>query len=194
MAQKKATKVDLGTPKIHNKSDKEIAFLFEKFIEKHLDEIHDNGMVDPARIVDWAFESGFYKPKPVNPRVQLRRRVSRHLGHRYMIDPQGRTVRALLAVPVTDTDDAGNRKYGYFPLFQTEPNKVEVGLKLRRTWAYKRVEQIKIDWESYNDNNIFNAKIPQLDFDFEQALQDAKMPTEWSDNPPDDIDDEDDKS
>ena len=192
MAKKKTTLVDLGTPKIHNKSDKEIAFLFEKFIEQHPNELSDTGMVDPARVVDWAFDTGIYKPKPVNPRAQLRSRVSRHLGHRYMIDPQGRTVRALLAVPVTDTDEGGNRRYGYFPLFQTEPERVEMGLKLRRIWAYKRVEQIDVDRESYNDNNIFGATIEQLDFNFEQTLQDAKMPTEWSDTPPDDIDDEDD--
>ncbi len=91
MAKKKATMVDLGTPKIHNKSDKEIAFLFDKFIEKHPNELSETGMVDPARVVDWAFDTGIYQPKPVNPRAQLRSRVSRHLGHRYMIDPQGRT-------------------------------------------------------------------------------------------------------
>lgn len=148
-------------------------------------------MVDPVKVVDWAFDTGLYQPKPINPRDQLRRRVSRHLGHRYMTDPQGRTVRALLAVPVTDDAD-GTRKYGYFPLFQTLPGRVEVGLKLRTRWAFKRVEQIEIDWSSYNDNNIFGVKIAQLDFNFEQALVDAKMPTEWSDNPPDGIDDEDD--
>lgn len=192
MAKKKTVGVDLGTPKVHNKSDKEIAFLFDKFMEKHPNEIPENGMVDPAKVVDWAFETGLYKPKPVNPRDQLRRRVSRHLGHRYLVDPQGRSVRALLAVPVNAADESRNRRYGYFPLFQTQPDRVEVGLKLRRTWAYKRTEQIEIDWESYNDNNIYGAKIAPLDFNFEQALQDAKMPTEWSDNPPDDEDDDED--
>jgi hypothetical protein len=191
--KKAPIKVDLGAPTLHTKKDKETAFLFEKFIELHPDEVPESGRVDPDRVVDWAFESGIYKPKPTNPRDQLKRRISRHLGHRYLVDKQGRTVRALVAVPIESPDEGGGRKFFYFPLFTTEAEKVAVGLKLRLTWAYKRVEQVETDRESYNDNNIFGAKIEQLELNFEKRLADSRMPTVWSDEPPEGFDDEDDR-
>jgi len=51
---------------------------------------------------------------------------------------------ALAAVPINDPDEGGNRRYGCFPLFHTEPDKIEFGLKLRRP-----------DW--YPSNSAFFA-------------------------------------
>jgi len=191
---KKKTVINLGHPQIHNKSDREIAFLFEKYLEKHPDEVVEVGSLDPQRVTDWAFDSGIYSPpKPPDPKTQLRRKIGRHFGRRYMTDPQGREVRALIAVPgEISTPDGPKTTFKYYPLFQTDPGRIESGLKLRLNWAFKRVEQVDTDWHSYNENNDYNAKLRQLDFDFRRRLDERAMPETYPDSPPDDVDEEDD--
>lgn len=195
MAKKIANKIDLGAPQLHSRADREIAFLCEKYLEQHPDEMTEIGNLDPDRVVDWAFKTGIYRPKPSDPRMQLRRRVSRHFGHRYMTDPQGDTVRALIAVPAEEVTATGTkrRNFRYYPLFQTEPEKIDSGLQLRLGWAYKRVEQIVTDHQSYIRNNIFGATLKDLDLDFATRVLESSMPDKYPDGPPDDHDDEDDR-
>ena len=127
-------KVNIGTARTHSKLDRETAFLVEKYIERHPQCFSEDGSVDLEAIIDWALETGIYKPVPVDPRVQLRRRVARHLGQRYLVDPQDRQVRALVAVPQERITPKGvSRSFRYFPLFQTEADIVAAGLDLRRT-------------------------------------------------------------
>ena len=185
--------INLGHPHIHNKSDREIAFLFEKYLAKHPHEVVEVGSLDPQRVVEWAFDTGIYQPpKPPDPRTQLRSKIGRHLGHRYMTDPQGREVRALIAVPgEVSTPDGPKRTFKYYPLFQTEPGRIESGLKLRLNWAFKRVEQVDTDWHSYNENNELGAKMKQLDFDFKKRLEQGAMPETYPDAPPDELDEDD---
>ena len=189
----KAKVVNLGHPRIHSKSDREIAFLFEKYLEKHPDEVVEVGSLDPQRVVDWAFDSGIYQPpKPPDPRTQLRRKIGRHLGHRYMTDAQGREVRALIAVPgEMSTPEGSKRSFKYYPLFQTEPVKIQAGLNLRLNWAFTRVEQVDTDRRSYDENNKFGATLKPLDFDFQKRLQERGMPQTYPDTPTDELDEED---
>jgi hypothetical protein len=190
---KKLVKVDIGTARTYGQADNEIAFLVEKYLERHPNCFAEDGAIDLEAILDWAFESRIYQPKPVDPRVQLRRRVTRHLGHRYLHDRQGREVRALIAVPVERITPKGiRRSFSYYPLFETEATIIQHGLSLRRGWAFKRVEQIETDRQSYNDNNSLGQEIPQMSFNFDAMLARSAMPTTYPTAPPSDIDDEDD--
>jgi hypothetical protein len=188
----KKVKVDVGTPRAHGRADNEITFLVEKYLERHPSCFDEDGAIDIEAILTWAFESGIYRPPPPDPRQQLRRRIRRHLGQRYKTDPQGREVRALIAVPRQSiTPNGVKRSFGYYPLFETHADVIQSGLSLRSTWAFKRVEQIHTDRESYNDNNIFGETIPQMSFDFDKRLKESQMPTTYPDAPPDDQDEDD---
>lgn len=190
---KKIARVDIGTARTYGQADNEIAFLVEKYLERHPDCFDDDGAIDLEAILDWAFESRIYQPKPIDPRAHLRRRVTRHLGHRYIRDSQGRDVRALIAVPTGRLTQSGvRRSFAYYPLFETPARIIQRGLDVRRGWAYKRVEQIEQDRQSYNDNNTRGETIPQMSFNFDAVLQRNAMPTTYPAAPPANIDDEDD--
>ncbi len=66
--------------------------------------------IDPAKVADWAYSTGQWKPKETAPREILRRKLCRALRHRYVEDPQGREVRAhFAAVEEVMTEDGPKR-------------------------------------------------------------------------------------
>lgn len=189
----KKLKVDIGSARAFGRSDSQIAYLVEKYIERHPDCWDADGSIDEDAIIEWAFQSGLYRPKPVDPQTQLRRRVRRHFGHRYIQDGRGRQVRALIAVPKEEITPTGvKRSFGYYPLFETPAKTIYRGLDMRRGWAGKRVEQIYDDRESYNEFNVLGEKIPEMSFNFDEVLARKKMPTTYPTAAPEDADDEDD--
>lgn len=180
----------LGAPKKHTRADRRMEFLLEKYLEQHPN--HD-GPIDPAVISHWAISAGLYVPRPINPLDQLRQRVSRHLSHRYITDPQDREVRALHAVPTQEaTPDGPRQNYLYYPLFTTEPDKIKLSLSVRREGVRSRVVQIATDRRSYNENNVFGATIEQMDFDFNAEAVEGQLPTEYPESAPHDYDEDDD--
>lgn len=181
----------IGTTRKQARTDHQMEFLLEKWVERHRD---FEGPLDPDDICQWAiFEGIFVPPPPVSPREQLKRRLSKHLSHRYITDPQQREVRALHAVPYEEITPTGVKQgYRYYPLFTTEPEKIKLSLSLRRLYAINRVVQIENDRLSYNDNNVLGAIIDQLSFDFDKELADRSMPTSYPEFPPDDTDESDD--
>lgn len=188
----KKTAMMIGATRKQTRVDKEMEFLLTKYLERHPD--HE-GALDPDVICAWALEEGIYvPPPPITPRNLLKRRFSRHLSHRYIIDPQHREVRALHAVPYEETTPDGVKQgYRYYPLFTTVADKIKLSLGIRRNGALNRVVQIENDRLSYNDNNIFGATIEQISFDFNTTLAERTMPTVWPEEPPEGIDDEDDE-
>lgn len=193
MSEKKKAKtaVMIGATRKQTRIDREMEFLLEKYLETHPD--HD-GPLDPDLICGWAIDEGIYVPEPpVSPHDLLKRRFSRHLSHRYFTDPQNREVRALHAVPYEEmTPDGVKQGFRYYPLFTTGPEKIRVSLKNRRDGALSRVVQIENDRLSYNDNNVFGATIEQISFDFDTDLAERTMPTSYSNEAPEGIDEEDD--
>jgi hypothetical protein len=190
---KKKILVSLGISRTFGRTDTDIAFLLERYVELHPDCLSDDGAFDAEHFIEWVFSSPSYKPEPMDPREQLRKKVNRHLGHRYLKDPKGRTVRALVAVPREITTQKGVRKtFRYFPLYDTQDIIIAEGLDLRRRWAGKRVEQIETDRVSYNEFNTVGGNIPQMSFDFDATLAENAMPTKYPKKAPDDIDEEDD--
>lgn len=192
MAKTKQVKVNIGKPRGFDRADSKIAFLVEKYLERHPECFAEDGAMDIEAILTWAFESGIYQPPPPDPRAQLRRRITRHLGHRYVTDKKGREVRALVAVPRDSITPTGvKRSFGYFPLFETHAVIIKQGLSLRSNWAYKRVEQIYTDRLSFNDYNIFGETIEPMSFNFDKRLVESAMPTTYPDAPPAGDDDDD---
>ncbi|MQA30286.1 MAG: hypothetical protein GEU82_10675 [Luteitalea sp.] len=190
MADKKKTAIAVGSPRRHTRTDAHMDFLLGKYLEAHPD--HD-GPLDADEISGWALETGIARHKPISPREALKRRIARHMGHRYLIDPQDREVRALHALRYEEITPKGVRQgVKYYPLFTTVADIIKETFQIRKGWAYNRVEQIETDRLSYNDNNVFGATIDQMSFDFDKEMLDRSQPTTYPAAPPDDIDSEDD--
>jgi hypothetical protein len=191
---KKRLKLNIGISRGRSKADSEIAFLVEKYLERHQNALDEDGALDLEAILEWAVASGIYKPQPIDPKAQLRRRIRRHFGHRYRTTRSGRQIRALIAVPrETVTADGVQTTFRYFPTLETEAHIIEHGLRVRHSWTFRRVQQIENDRLGYNEDNIFGATIRQFSFNFDAMLERASMPTEYPKSAPDGIDDEDDR-
>jgi hypothetical protein len=79
----------------------------------------------------------------------------------------------------------------YKEIFHAPADHMELSLKLRRFAAWRDVQQLHIDFESYQDNNVYGAKLEPMDYDFNKDLAESKMPTTYPGGPLDDDDDDD---
>jgi hypothetical protein len=50
-----------------------------------------------------------------------------------------------------------------------------------------------LDFQSYNDNNVYGAKLASMDYDFNKDVQEANLPATYPSEPSFDVDDEDDE-
>jgi hypothetical protein len=173
----------VATARRHSRTDREMEYLTERYRAAHPKAAH--GPLDPDTVARWGYNEGIWKPAKTDPVDQLRRRLSKHFGRRYMTDPQGREVKELHAVPYTVlTKEGPKRRFKYFPLFTTEPEQIKLAFALRRTWAFNDVVQIETDRLSYNDNNRFGAVIDQMSFNYDTDVAERNMPTTYPDADP----------
>ena len=155
-------------------------FLVEKYLEAHSDEGPE---VDPTLVAQWVVtRPGLYKHKPQRPEEILKARISRALRDDYGIDPQGREVRKHHPV-MTEimTADGPRRHFTYHPLFTTRAETIRQSFQLRRRAAFADVSQLWLDFESYNDNNIFGDELEEPDFNFNKDLEELRLPTKYPD-------------
>lgn len=190
MADEVKKSVAVGAPRRHSRADKEMDYVLERFLDAHPGH---KGAHDPGEVATWAYSKGIWKPKPVNPVDQLRRRLSKSFGRRYIVDPQGREVKELHAVPYeVMTKDGPKRRFKYYPLFDTDAEEILLAFQLRRGWALNDVVQIETDRLSYNDNNTVGGHIDQMSFDYDKDVAEKNMPTTYPDAPPEYQDDDED--
>lgn len=148
--------------------------------------------LDPKLVADWAYRSGLWKPREVAPEEVLRRKLCRALRHSYVMDPQGREVRANFAViEEVMTSDGVKRVSRWFPIFKAPPEVVRQALALDRKQALSTVQQMKLDFDSYNDNNEFHVTLPPLDLDFNKDIEEMGLPVDYDPNPFGDEEDDD---
>jgi hypothetical protein len=141
---------------------------------------NETSPVDPRKVSRWAVETGMWKPKDTPPQEVLRRKLCRALRHQYIEDPQGREVRANFAtVEEVATPEGPKRMSKFYPIFKAPPEVVRQALALDRRQALTTVQQMKLDFDSYNDNNEFGATLPPLDLDFNKDLQEIGLPSEY---------------
>ena len=71
---------------------------------------------------------------------------------------------------------------------------MRISLQQRRQAALADVRQLKLDFDSYNDNNTFGATLPALDFNFNKDIEEMELPTsypnDWEEAEPEDEDEE----
>lgn len=175
------------TPRMERASRK-MLFLVEKYKDAFPAETLP---LNPKKVAQWAYDSGMWKPREVEPREILRRKLCRALRHSYIIDPQGREVRANYAtVEEVMTADGPKRMSRFYPTFKAPPEVVRQGLALDRRQALATVQQMKLDFDSYNDNNEFGTTLPPLDLNFNRDIEEMNLPAEYDPDPYGDSDED----
>lgn len=171
------------------RASKNMILLRDMFMNAFPDE---ESPVDPARIAQWAYESGNWKPKEIDPVEVLRRKLCRAFRHEYITDPQGREVRASIpSVEEVRTQDGTKRMSKFYPLFEAPPAVAVQFIQLERRILVENAVQLTLDLESYNDNNIYGATVPSIDWNIGKDMDERNLPTEYDPDPYGDQDDDD---
>src|SRR5579872_2821732 len=171
------------------RASRKMLFLLNKYKERFPDEPLP---IDPKKVAAWAYGEGMWVPKETEPTEILRRKLCRALRHQYIVDPQNREVRANFAcIEEVDTEDGPKRRSRFYPIFQAPPDVARQSLALDRKQALATVQQMKLDFDSYNDNNKFGATLDPLDLDFNKDIAEMSLPAEYDPDPYGDEDEED---
>jgi|SRR5579863_1228988 len=119
----------------------------------------------------WAYENGHWKPFKIDPARILRREMAQALRSKYHEDPQNREVRKYH--PIIDRA-AG--KVTWVDITKASPEKMRLSFSAHRNRILAECKQLSFDFDSYNDNNTFGAKLPALYFDFTADIEESKLP------------------
>jgi hypothetical protein len=71
-------------------------------------------------------------------------------------------------------------------LFHAPAEHMKASFQLRRRAAFRDVQQLHFDFESYQDNNIFGEQLEPMDFDFNKDIAETNLPTTYPDAGDDD--------
>lgn len=149
--------------------------------------------VEPHLIAEWAIKAGISRPIPETPEELLRKDIARYLKNVYEDDPQGRHVRKNHAIFIqVQTPDGPKRRSRWYEKDVAPPEHMRLSLQLRRTAAYHDVRQMDLDFQSYNDNNVYGAKLAPMDYDFNKDVQEANLPATYPSEPSFDVDEDED--
>jgi len=172
--------------------NRKMLYLVEQYKLAHPDE-GDN--ISPRLIASWAISEGLWKRPPMSPEEILRRDLCRALRNDYSVDPQGREVRRFHSVTSTIKTSEGERRSStWYVTEAAPPGHMRISLQQRRQAALADVRQLKLDFDSYNDNNAFGATLPALDFNFNKDIEELEFstnyPNDWEEADPEDEDEE----
>ena len=159
-------------------NDLQIRFLVDQYKQ-----VHGIDHADPDDVAGWLMETQKYVPEPVDPRQALRRRIARALRAARYTDPQGRDVR--VNHPVVNTKPDGTRHATYHHILTALPDHMRTSMTQRRDGIRSDVKQHSIDFDSYNDNNIYGATLESYDYNFNHDLEELSQPSEYPDERPD---------
>ena len=163
--------------RVHQQPSREVLYLIEAY--KSANNVDD--AIDPSEVVDWVFDRGMYSKPPSDPKKLLRREIVRALRAEYITDPQGREVRKNHPVVISD----GERRMSIWSAITTASSRHQhISLQQRRNGIRADCRQHKLDFDSYNDNNVHQAQLLPFDYNFNADLQEMNFPTEYPDDKP----------
>ena len=169
--------------------NRQMIYLVELYQREHPEQ---DGVIDPDAVTEWAIETGRYIPPPISAHKLLRQKISRAIRNHYTEDLQGREVRKYHVVVEHDGDKTHTTVYS---IENAPPEHMRKSCSLRRRSALRDVLQLKLDFDSYNENNKFGVQLSPLDFDFNKDVEEMSLPTFYPLEAPEDqvdINDDDD--
>jgi hypothetical protein len=132
-------------------------------------------------IAIWAINSGLWKPHRGRMIAQCANDLSRAMREEYYTDPQGRQVRVKHAARYRGKPEHGepsHQKTLWDDIRTADYEHMARAFALRRCQIVGECKQLKIDIDSYNDNNK-EGKAIQTIFDFRDDIADAQQPSEY---------------
>jgi hypothetical protein len=148
--------------------------------------------LDPQVIAKWAYEKGLWKPREVDPREVLRRKLVRAFRTEYITDPQNREIRAgIAAIEEVMTPEGPKRMARFYRIFEAPQPVAEQHYQLQRRLAVENAVQLDLELDSYNENNVAGAAVQKIDWNLTTAVEERNLPTEYIHNPYGDEDEDD---
>ena len=132
--------------------------------------------IDLTAVAQWAIEQGRYRREPIDPLKALRRELVRALRSEHLTDAQGREVRKNHPVVMSDGQ---HRMSIWAEIFQAKPRHMRLSLSQRRQGILADCRQHKLDFDSYNDNNVYDQRLPAFDYNFNADLEEMDLPTDY---------------
>lgn len=130
----------------------------------------DDGQPWPAtshQIAAWAIRSHLWAPQQSAIIDQCAEHLARAMREEYIVDPQGRTVRAKHAARM---ERDGEQQVFWADIRNASRDHMAIAFQQRRQQIVGDCRQLKADVDSYNDNKNPEAPI-QMVFDFTADLQ-----------------------
>jgi len=143
---------------------------------QHLvEQYRDEEMPWPAtmrQVAEWAWRNRLYTPHPNAVVGELAERLSEALRVEYVVDPQGRSVRAKH--PARVKQDDGTQLVMWDDIRSASREHMEVSFQQRRKGIVSDCFQLKMDVDSYNENRSPGRPI-QLELDFAMDVAEREI-------------------
>jgi hypothetical protein len=123
------------------------------------------------QIAGWAISQGLWKPHPTSIVDQCADQLARAMREEYIVDPQGRTVRAKHAAKVLS---AGQQMTLWADIRTAGKAHMEIAFQQRRQQVLGDCRQLKTDVDSYNENADLSEPI-QMVLDFSRDLEEEAL-------------------
>ena len=125
--------------------------------------------VEPRRIAEWALNKGAWKPPAESLIKKAVEEFTDAMRNEYVTDPQGRRVRAKIAVRVK----RDGKQITLWGDPASDPHLVRLSYAQRRRLIVGECYQLKLDVDSYNQNRNTDRPV-QISFNFESDLQEKE--------------------
>ena len=122
-------------------------------------------------IAAWGIQKGLWKPRGSDLIDIFADQLARAMREEYIIDPQGRHVRAKHAIR---TKQGGTQTALWADIRTASRQHMEIAFKQRRQQIVGDCKQLKLDVDSYNENENSGKPI-QMVFDFTRDLIEAEL-------------------
>jgi hypothetical protein len=123
------------------------------------------------QIAGWGISRGLWAPHRDSVVKQFAEQLARAMREEYIVDSQGRTVRAKHAARITEN---GEQLVLWADIRSAPLEHMEIAFQQRRHQIVGDCRQLKIDVDSYNENT--NATRPiQMVFDFTDDLLELEV-------------------
>jgi hypothetical protein len=137
----------------------------------------DADCIEPRKVADWAISEGKYRRRPPSMHIMFKRELTRAMRNEYYEDAQGREVRLNHPVP-------GDQGWLWVNLRTARPEQMRVSFAVKRRGILADCLRCSIDFDSYNDNNLYGVKLGQMDFNFTPDVDESRQPDKYPDKRP----------
>jgi hypothetical protein len=120
-------------------------------------------------IAAWAIQRGLWKPQPAAMVRQCADELANAMREEYLVDPQGRTVRAKHVV-------REHQIALWADIRTASPEHMQMAFQQRRQQIVGDCRQLKVDVDSYNENYNHGEPI-QMVFDFTNDIEELELAT-----------------